>query len=971
MTKVCNREERIFYLVQVEILAESAPMIGGMARAHAASVDGDWEALAGELVILSDTLRRVTSCFLKIDPNPSSDTFVDPVVWAKTVAPFAVQIRKDSHAISGAAAPLFQLLDVFLGRRKYESLVGREAHSLRPGFSPNLRAFLAALDTVSVADAVAKSGRPKLEGLWRSMIDAYVGPQGFLALHRRKAFAYLELAFKVGRSVTTGGFTGVFDDQTWEVAHHELELSRQERLDVPVTGCPMAHPHAQSRGDLTSPGLAHVVVDVSATGLRYRPGDRLAVLPESDPHLIEFTLRALGAEARQAVRLDARWLAALKALGESATRTSIPLGELLARGHIRPVSREAAKALLHISGSQALARIVNARAEATWDLWDLLELVAEGGFDTRTLWRAEPWEPYAIAKLIPPEHHRFFSIASAMSPEETHTAERAELLVAELAYRTETSEVSREEVRVGTASSFMRRWVDGDRTAAPVRIAPATRFGPPDDPDTPIVLFAGGAGVAPFRAFISARAARETPGLTSLFLSTRSEAHLALYRRDFACHVAAGWLQFHPVVGSGAGEPVRSKGIARLIEEHADALLRLARAPSDGGAGAVFYVCGAAAFAATVMHALETAFAHALGTADPGTDARNLMRKMIGTHRYRQDVFSARNRGARDLPLLDASEVASHNDEVHGHWMILEGSVYDVSEFAHRHAGGLAIVLEHTGRDATRAYRTIEHHLDPEIEAMLGMYEIGKIRRLELGSAWSVAVGPKGLRFISLAEAFRAWVRMLHLVVEVENAVRHDFAILDSVTVAGDAPGDMTVLKARLLLEAHQRFVDVYLASLLGEPLDNVWSIAASFGAAGDDTRRLRRELEEIAFDADARSAQEGLANAWTFVLSPGAGPNLGTITELWRSLENADLRMLRELKRAIAGALRQFERWERETIERAGESLVTTLLDLPPLRASLNREVRRAFDDWATTAVGSVANASVDALTSEVRLTR
>jgi sulfite reductase (NADPH) flavoprotein alpha-component len=83
----------------------------------------------------------VTRTFLQIDPNPYSDTYVDPVVWAKTVAPFAVRIRVGVHAVSGAVAPLFHIVDVFIGRRQYESRVGRESHSARSGFAPRLRSL--------------------------------------------------------------------------------------------------------------------------------------------------------------------------------------------------------------------------------------------------------------------------------------------------------------------------------------------------------------------------------------------------------------------------------------------------------------------------------------------------------------------------------------------------------------------------------------------------------------------------------------------------------------------------------------------------------------------------------------------------------------------------------------------------------------------------------------------------------------
>jgi sulfite reductase alpha subunit-like flavoprotein len=944
---VDNREERIFYLTQVEILALGAPMIAAMARAQEAVVRGDRRVLEGQLMILQDTLERVTRSFLQIDANPYSDTYVDPVVWAKTVAPFAVQIRADSHAVSGAAAPLFQVFDVFLGRTRYESRVGREACALRAGFPPRLRALVAALEAVSVPRFIAGAGSTTLRGLWQSLLDGYVGREGFLATHRKKAFAYLELAFKVGRSVTTGGFTGVFEDQTWEIAHHELEQARQERLGGPsdalAMGCPMARLRADARGELTSPGMAHVVLDLEGAGVRYRPGDRLALLPESDPQLVERTLRALRADATVRVRLDARWIATLAAQSEGRdVRHEIPLVELLARGRIRPMTRDVAKALLRASNVEALGRIVNARAEALWELWDVLELVGAAAFDTRVFWRADPWEPHAICKLVPPQDERFFSLASAM-PAGSAYASRAELLVTELAYETPAGPTSRRELRHGTASAFVRRLVDGAGPAAagqylPVRVVSAPRFRLPDDATRPIVMIAGGGGISPFLSFIAAlaaRAAQPPPAPAWLFLSVRSAAHAALYRRELAAHIDAGWLEFHTVVTSGAATRTGS-GIAGLLAAQAGALLALARDPSAGGAGATFYACGAAGFAAAAVDGLEGALAHALSASHAEhaaiAGARELVRRMIGVGRYEQDVFTSHRSEVTSGVAYDASEVALHNDDEHGYWMIIDGVVYDVTEFSHRHPGGRAIVLEHAGRDATRSYRMVEHHLDPEIEAMLGMYRIGAIRRLEFGSEWCVTVGPKGLTFVALADAFRAWVRMLHLVVEVENAVRHDFHVLDTITVAGDRPEDMTMLKARMLFEAHERFVAHYLVSLTGAGLDELWSTAVGFAALGGDARRLRAELDAIASGDAARAGSDARARAGAWLIELGrAAPaeragGLAAIRALRPQLERIDREFLGALKRTLAAAVAELEGWERTTRAHAGAALVAAL---------------------------------------------
>lgn len=508
---VGNREERVFDLVQVEMLAEGAPMVGAMVRAQEAARDHEEERLGHALVDLLESLGAVDRSFRQVDANPYSPTFVDPVVWAKTVAPFAVTLRAGNRSISGASAPLFQLLDVFVGRRRYESRVGRESRSLRPGFSPQLGAFVDALGQVSVADHIAEHGSAALRGLWHSLGEAYWGDQGFLAVHRRKAYAFLELAFKVGRSVTTGGFTGLFDDQTWEVAHRELEAARQERLDIAQGWCPMSDPGRAVVGGLTAPGITHLQLDVAGEGIRHDPGDRLAVLPENDPALVERTLRALRAGGDEPVRLDDRWRAALSARRHHPAGPFIRLRELLTLGRIRPVTRAAAKALLAASQSQGLARIVDARAEGDWELWDLLDLLSGSGFQPRRLWRADPWDPASIAKIVPPDDSRLYSISSAR-PSGELTSEVLELLVADVHYQTAAADVSPAAARSGTASGFLHRVATGaaGTRAMAVGVVPSPRFRPVGD-DEPMVMFAGGSGMAPFRAFLAARGRDPAP----------------------------------------------------------------------------------------------------------------------------------------------------------------------------------------------------------------------------------------------------------------------------------------------------------------------------------------------------------------------------------------------------------------------------------------------------------------------------
>ena len=672
--------------------------------------------------------------------------------------------------------------------------------------------------------------------------------------------------------------------------------------------------------------------------MRYLPGDRLTILPRNDPELVARTLRALRATGDEPIALDGGWRKALAERGQEAPPEGIALREMLTAGHIRPVSRGVAKALLACSQSERLGRIVNARAEGSWELWDLLALLGEGGFDTGQLWRADPWEPYSICRLVAPEDSRPYSISSAMEADAPVTADRVELLVSELQYETPFTEVSHEAQRAGTGSAFLARLAGGqeDPELLLARVLAAPRFRLPADRTRPIVMLAGGAGISAFRGFLSARLSGGSTGENLLLVTTRNERALELFRREMEPAVVAGALTFDGEITGGGERGVAGGGIAALIERHRVTLLP---ALCAGDEGPIFYVCGPSGFAVAVTEALER-----LARGDgPVTDhGRARVRRMIARGRLQHDVFTTPLAALRDEPEFDASDVAFHTREEDGLWTIIDGGVYDLTEFSHRHPGGRAILVEVAGRDGTHAYRTIEHHVDAEIEAMRPMYRIGAIRRLDFGARGALTVGPAGLSYTQLGDLFRAWVRYLHLVVEIDNAVRHDFSVMDSVTVAGDDPTEPTMLKAQLLLETHKRLGAIYLVSLLGKDLTRLWELTVGFCAPGTDVRILEQALVGVSESAAAVTAVQRADQASAALYALGhlsaaeRSRALARITSLRGAVELADLGFLAQVKLLIANGVRSLERWGRETPERAAGELMA-LNQLPSLVLALH----------------------------------
>ena len=128
--------------------------------------------------------------------------------------------------------------------------------------------------------------------------------------------------------------------------------------------------------------------------------------------------------------------------------------------------------------------------------------------------------------------------------------------------------------------------------------------------------------------------------------------------------------------------------------------------------------------------------------------------------------------------------------------MVINGRVYDMNEFGHLHPGGFKIIHSYAGMDGTQAYEKVLHHINPEVDSMLGMYELGVVRRLDFGMEWGVVVGPDGLRYMSLADFYRAWIRFLYNVVEMENALHNDYSLKELTLIADDSPDSYPSLVA-------------------------------------------------------------------------------------------------------------------------------------------------------------------------------
>lgn len=920
-----NREERVFYLTQVEILARATPVVRLAGAAHDAVLQGCDDALEAALVGVFECLEQIVKrALLKIDPNPYGKHHVNPVVWAKTVAPFAVPFHPNIQGPSGTSSPIFNVLDLFFGRTDFQSFLGREIKQLRETYPPAWQSYLRALSQVSVAEYVERTDNRNVRSAFREAFEIYASENGFLGRHRMKVYGYLELAFKVGRAVTIGGFGGTFTDRTWDAVDNELIASQLERLKrLPSTVHRAKVLDVQPSPEAGTPLVRRVVLDVKDVGVRYKPGDRCLILPENTPAIIERTLAALHATGDELVALTDEWKALERSRPELAGRAALPIREVLRFGSIRPVSPRLAEALHARTQSPSLLRQIVDGCTERWELWELLQVLEADGFDPRSLW-SEPGvkQSERLCRLIPPLRFRVYSISSAYRDPSGAPRHVIELTVGQLRYRAEgagdtepASDPST--MRYGTASTFLVHARESGREV-PFIVERPDRFFLPEDPRTPIVLFAGGTGISPFRAFLDERTRMADAGKSWLFLSLRAPEDF-LYGDELAAAVAQGALELFvaftrvgaTVVRDAEGRLVTEPGPTRRIDDLmlepniAGRLWHLLLSKEEGGEGAHVYVCGRSGFADRVLRTLKAVFRRYAPEGNDEARVNELLYRLVGEQRLVQEIHTDTRPSEEDPRRFDMSEIAEHNNAERGYWLVIDRVVYDLTEFIELHPGGRRIVQAYAGMDATHGFARA-HYQRADVDAMREPYRIGVVRALHFDDYAVCVQGPAGPITVDCAAVHRSLVNALQLVVEMQNALAADHSLQEEQLGPYEQADERTAYKLSRAVETHRRFTVEYWSVLTRDTLPGLWRLCQGLLFPEQDPEWMKAYVKQVQASEHARRNRalvERISEEFSAWKDDARMPSVVEV------LERTDAWFLSAIKAALIDGLREFER--------------------------------------------------------------
>lgn len=305
--------------------------------------------------------------------------------------------------------------------------------------------------------------------------------------------------------------------------------------------------------------VIHATLGIHGSGITYRPGDSIGVIPVNDEELVDRLLSRLGIDGTKSFRLEGvqdgsgpvcnhiKFPCSVKtALLNYCSLTGIPSKgflRMLAEYTSKPEEKGRLLQLCSRGGKDLYAKEILAGRPNVWDL------LTEFG-------SCNPPLAHLFDSLLPLVC-RYYSVSSA-PVESPHTID--------IAFSVVQFETKKDRLFKGVCTTWLERLLDleaGDGVKdlqIPIFRKGGGVFCPPSDLSAPIIMIGPGTGVAPFRGFLQERrknrehSAESAVGDSWLFFGCRRADEDYLYQEDFEGFAEDGTLSHFVVAFSRALE---------------------------------------------------------------------------------------------------------------------------------------------------------------------------------------------------------------------------------------------------------------------------------------------------------------------------------------------------------------------------------------------------------------------------------
>lgn len=644
-----------------------------------------FDELHDHLYCLIDPLLESTKWMRTMMNTSRFDTkaYVNPALWAKSIASIGQSVRKNEIGMSGGAAPSFRMFDIFLGRQKYDSELGKQLR--QKIYLPKHTEFMVFIQqsAFKVIDFIGSDER--CLKLFHQLSQLYYGEWGYLGMHQKKVYGFMLVGLSAGRTDTNGGTLKT--DQNTAVKELDLEFgkARDERAMFVKSS---TYPLRLKVKKTVSFGkdAKQITFDVKNKLFKIWPGDKLAIWPRNQS--IEVLTLEDNVDIKLLMKtLNVKWKCFLEQHGLEVN-TYQDLVKIILTYGIQALSSNHVETFLERFN---ISRLLLGD-ERNVSVFIRILRRQHVGYSNKFL----NW----LTEAIEPMQPRYYSICS--SPKELSNEGDLSLTVGLLKY----GQIE------GKCSSFLHGLKEGDCVEAMPVYAYWTI---PINKKTPIIMIAGGTGLSPMMSILKYRI---DIGCFEnyLFFVTKNQENF-YFQNDLVKFVNLRQLR---LFGSFTRDSMlcdlikkSNMNIVELLNESRKLINELILRDAS------FFVCGRIDFAKKVNNTLETLL-------EDSYEKKKIPQMLINMKhqgKYVEEAFTsyttsemeANNRG------ICITETLSNDN-----YFVMNENVYDVADFKKVHPGGDFVFLVSSEKDYAQV-----HGKDPIARNMLDSLKRGKVVNLD------------------------------------------------------------------------------------------------------------------------------------------------------------------------------------------------------------------------------------------------
>lgn len=670
-----NREEIITNLGVVVFEAHIAPVISAIDNIVKAIEINDMSLLSKQLDIVLNSVQGFANTFLEFYNfhHGSDKNYIDLKTWGDTVMKAVRPCYPEEIAQLGSDVSLFNVLDAFIGRDKHASRLGKAMQASEALLPENHRQFIQYIRDANIKDFIQQCSDTSLKIKFQQISEAYAGKHGFLGIHKEVAMS--------GIIVTSESNVNQSGRKLDAKLGEEIEAARKERKNAEfenVIRFQIARQEKISSEESKYSGNFSVQLklcddkqgNAKSIIASIQPGACIYIpIKNATKHLTEFesllkTLKiSIDLNAEVNIQVNELWQEALSKWPEYAGKTKFTLKELLF-------------------------------------FVDLNHLVRALKKD----------EQINLKENFLPAPDRIYSVNSV-------DAENGivNLLVKRQVY---------ESGEIGAGSYFLTNEENLGKEVI-CHILPPLSFTLPKDKNKPILLLAGGNGIAPFTHFLAELDKNGFANQVCLVYLTRSEKEdwLEMQLKQNTQHLP----NFQCcVIYTGKNKRIEwlTKNKIDSVDSSQDKLSAIGEVidsfkPEEFCA----YVCGGIPFTQGLLGTLK----EALGG--------ERFSRMIGNSQLVYEAFSFTADNSRNAEASSSKkeftleEINKHNTK-ESCWVTVDGNVYDITKFLdiHKAGGGIFLSKALVDRDMTEMYRIVHKGHSPTADGWLKSFYIGSIK---------------------------------------------------------------------------------------------------------------------------------------------------------------------------------------------------------------------------------------------------